>query len=277
MEDNAGKFYLFDGDEHGASAADWPVPENCTAVYEVIRIIKGVPLFFEDHYERLAASFKALGRSPEIKQDQLRHDIKKLLNLNDTENCNVKLVVYVNENTQKRLLYISKSHYPSEEEIEAGAKTSLLRLERNNPNAKLVNKAYKEAVSMKIKESGCFEVILVDSLGRITEGSKSNAFFVQKNKIYTAPGEFVLKGITRKYVFQACENAGYEVIEQFVHADSVEQSDGVFLSGTSIKVFPVASIDKIVFNSSSNPVVTEVRKEYDRIIEKYIDNNVNKW
>lgn len=277
MEDNAGKFYLFKGKEHESSAAGFKAPTSDRAAYEVIRIIRGVPLFYEDHYARMERTFGELGRPFNLSADTLKEDIKKLLRLNNIENCNVKLIVYDNGDHQKRLLYISKSYYPLEEEADAGTVTGLLRLERQNPNAKLVNKAYKDAVNAKMREGGYFEVILVDASGRITEGSRSNAFFVKGNKIFTAPGEFVLKGITRKYVFEACKNAGFEVNEEFVNADSLQQIDGAFLSGTSIKVFPIASIDKIKLDSSANPVVAAVRREYDRLLEKYIDKHVNIW
>ena len=277
MEDNAGKIYLINGAEYKASEMEKQDKKSGRAAYEVIRVINGVPLFYQDHYERMKGTIETIGSPMAISAEQLAEDIKKLLMLNEINNCNVKIIMYTEGQNQKRLLYISKSYYPTEEETNAGTITGLLRLERQNPNAKLINQAYKDAVNTKMQESGYFEVILVDSSGRITEGSRSNAFFVIDNKIFTAPGEFVLKGITRKYVIDACKNAGYEVIEQFVGADYLQKIDGAFLSGTSIKVLPIASIDKLTLNSSANPVVAAVRREYNILIEKYIDNNVNIW
>ena len=120
-------------------------------------------------------------------------------------------------------------------------------------------------------------MLLVNDRGMITEGSKSNAFFVKNNAIYTAPGDAVLKGITRKYVFEACNNAGFDVKEQFIAADELKDISGAFLSGTSIKVLPISTIDGRTYNSSANPVVSAVRREYDKLLEKYIEDNVNIW
>ncbi|HOQ06485.1 MAG TPA: aminotransferase class IV [Clostridiales bacterium] len=277
MEDNAGKYVVHNGivkESTEISSVDSREISG-RAAYEVIRIIDGVPLFFEDHYDRLKATFKAIGKHLDLTDSMLAEDIRKLLDKSGSANCNVKLVIP--DEAQERVVYISKSYYPTEAEFSNGVRTGLLQIERENPNAKIYNKAYKDAVGKKLAEGGYFEVILVDSEGRITEGSKSNLFFIKNGRIVTTPGEFVLKGITRKYVFEACRNAGFDVEEEFVRASDIGIIDGCFLSGTSIKVLPVRSIDDVVLNSANNPVITAIRREYDRIIGEYIDSRVNLW
>ena len=46
--------------------------------------------------------------------------------------------------------------------------------------------------------------------------------------------------------------------------------DGLFISGTSIKVLPVASVNDIIFKSSTNANVIAIRDQYDRLIEGYV-------
>lgn len=277
MEDNAGQYYVLDGAVKEASEPMRVATESGRTAYEVIRIIRGVPLFYQDHYDRMKATFETIGLPLEMDAARLKEYMKKLLLVNGLANCNVKVIVFHEAGKQKKLAYISKSYYPSEKEADTGVKAGLFRIERQNPNAKLINQSYKDAVNAKIHEGGYYEVLLVDSLGRITEGSKSNAFFVKRNMIFTAPGQFVLKGITRKYVFEACRNAGFEVAEEFIGADSLKQVDGAFFSGTSIKVLPIRMIDDITLNSSENSIVSAVRREYDLLLEKYIEECVKIW
>lgn len=279
MDDNAGLYLIHNGtlkeytDEVGRGI------DQITgrAAYEIIRIIDGVPLFFRDHYDRLAGTLSNVGRKLDMSFAQMSENIHMLLEKTGEENCNIKVSVFYEAGSRHQLTYISKSYYPSEEETNAGVKTGLLRLERENPNTKIINKAYKEAVTQKIEEDGLFEVLLVDGRGRLTEGSRSNLFFVRDKKVLTAPGESVLRGITRKYVIEACLNAGFEVIEQFVEEDEVGQSDGAFLSGTSIKVLPIRSVDGLELRSPQNSVIAAVRREYDEILKKYIDKHVKIW
>lgn len=277
MEDNVGQFFIHNGAVKSASEPVYADNTSGRSAYEVIRIIKGVPLFFEDHYERLKGTFRAIGRPLEMTQSQLADNIKRLLLANNTNVCNVKIVVSDIDGVQQQVAYLSHSYYPSEAEADEGVRTGLIRIERKNPNAKILNKGYKDAVNKKMEEGGFFEVLLVNDWGMITEGSKSNTFFVKDGSIFTAPGDSVLKGITRKYVLEACSNAGYDVREQFMGADELTNIDGAFLSGTSIKVLPIRSIEELALKSSSNPVILAVRREYDKLLEKYIEYNVNIW
>lgn len=276
MEDNAAKYYIMNSNVQDTSVGPAYPDIADDAVYDVIRIINGTPLFFEDHYERMKGSFEAIGKLLKITPVQLRQDIRKLLEANMADNCNVKTIIYGNNGNngkcgcQACLVYISKSYYPPKEVADEGVKTGLLQMERRNPNAKLVDNEYKNIVSKRIREGGFFEVLLVDSGGRVTEGSKSNIFFVKNGSVLTAPGWSVLKGITRKYVIEACKNAGYEVVEKHVDAVDLEETDGAFLSGTSINVLPIKSIDSLILNSSENHAVDSVRCEYDKLLEGYI-------
>ncbi len=289
MKDNSGKYIVLDGMVKDASDVVSVDSISGRTAYEVLRIIRGVPLFFEDHYERLKGTINAIVISSAIEPDrstdndyiinanQMKENIMKLLAANEADMCNVKIVISEIGGLVRQMIYISKSHYPTQEEIDTGVKTGLLRIERHNPNAKVLNQGYMDAVSAKMKEDIYYELLLVDSSGRITEGSKSNAFFVRDGSVYTAPGEYVLKGITRKYVFEACERAGYQVFEQFVDANDLSDVEAAFLSGTSIKVLPISTVDHIELNSSVNPVIAAIRREYDSLLEKYIEINGKLW
>jgi branched-chain amino acid aminotransferase len=167
MDDNAGKYVVHNGtlkeytDKLGFELAQI----NSRAAYEVIRIIDGVPLFFKDHYDRLTGTFNAVGRRLEMSFAQMGENIHMLLEKSEIENCNVKIAVFYETEDQQQLAYISKSYYPTVEETDAGVKTGLLRIERDNPNAKIINVSYKEAVAKRIAEGGFFEVLLADSKG----------------------------------------------------------------------------------------------------------------
>jgi branched-chain amino acid aminotransferase len=274
MEDNVGGVYIFNNTIETSDNIDTHEMDNNRKVYEVIRIIDGVPLYLEDHYARLKNSLGLLGFDLNITESDMSVRIRKVVAANNLTNCNVKVIVYNNERLlQNCLVYISKSYYPSGEEIEKGVRVGLLKLERRDPNIKLVNKEYKERVARSISENNAFEVLLVNSAGVITEGSKSNVFFVKEQKVYTAPGELVLKGITRKYIINACRRIGAEVVEDLINIDSLSCIDGLFLSGTSIKVLPVSYIENREFKSASHSLITAVRDEFDYMIGEYIENH----
>ena len=270
MADHVGSFYIFNGSMEAISTMQEVDPQKFKVVYEVIRIIDRVPLYLEDHYARLENSLRLLGLSAALSLKELRDQIIKLADANQLRNCNVKLILYHLEGKQNHILYISQSYYPSTEEVNTGVPVGIFRWVRHDPNAKVVNAAYKEEVAKKMKESNAFELLLVNEEGKITEGSRSNAFFVKGMKVYTAPGEQVLKGITRQYVQEACARVGIEVVEELVAVEDLETVDGLFISGTSIKVLPVSAVEGRPYTSAANPVIVAVRDEFDRMLQEYI-------
>lgn len=241
-------------------------------IYEVIRVIEGIPLFLEDHLARLEASAASLkvdikGIIPNIKSD-----ISELIKINNSPDKNVKLVVYNLENTTPDyVICFIHSNYPTKEQYLEGVPTILFHAERHNPNAKIINNELRQTINCKLKEENAYEALLVNSKGEITEGSRSNLFFIKEGKVYTASKEDVLIGITRKYIIKACSNLKLEVIEQPIPLSMLEYAEGAFITGTSPKVLPIATINEMLIASSKNSIVCDIHNEYNMILKQYIE------
>ncbi len=274
VKDNVGKAVIINGNVENANELKNYDLLNRKLFYEVIRVIDGVPLFFEDHYDRLEKSLNMMNWDLDISINDLNGQINKVLEVNQQINCNIKVIVFTEQTIQNCIVNINKSYYPQEKEYERGVPVSLFKWERESPNAKIVNNEYKDTVAKKLKEDKVFELLLVNENDHITEGSKSNVFFIKDSKIFTASGEHILKGITRQYIIQACKNIGIEVIEELISTNSLKEIDGLFISGTSIKVLPVSKVGEYKYNSSHNEIIVSIGKEFDRIIEEYIKNKL---
>ncbi|GFN36532.1 aminotransferase class IV [Tepidimicrobium xylanilyticum] len=242
-------------------------------IYEVIRVIDGVPLFLEDHLDRMRESARIIDYPIKRKDVQIEEDIKDLIIKNGVKNLNVKLLCTDIENMgQVVLAYFIKSFYPPEEYYEEGIHTILFNYERENPNAKIQMLSFREEVARKLEENNAFEALLVNKDGYIPEGSRSNIFFVKGENIYTAPKGDVLLGITRKYIFQVCEELNIEIVEENIHKDDLIRLDGAFMSGTSVNVLPISSIDNIRLDSVSNKIIKEISKAYINKMREYIES-----
>lgn len=270
MIDNAGSYYMLDG----VMSETISMPEidgsKTKIVYEIIRIVDRVPLFLEDHMVRMLHSAQSIQLAMQWDLSDIKKDIVWVLDKNHLTHCNIKVMIFSLEGMLHRMLYISKSYYPSSEEVEKGLPVSLVAWERHNPNAKIINTTYKEQVSNKIKEDGVFEVLLVNGNQTITEGSRSNVFFVKNGKVVTAPGEQVLRGITRQYILNACQNLNIPIEERALQVEELEEIEGLWISGTSIKVQPISSIGSRSYSSGTHPVIMAIRDEFNRIVEEYI-------
>lgn len=240
-------------------------------IYEVIRVIDGIPLFLEDHLERMRISGELVGVSINRSDEEIEKDIMKLIEANGVENLNIKLLcANIEGEGQVLLAYFIKSFYPPEEYYRDGIHTILFHHERENPNAKVLKSSFKEEVAKKLEENKAFEALLVNNDGYITEGSRSNMFFVKENKIYTAPKGTVLLGITRQHIMEVCKELSIEVVEENIHVDDLDRLEGAFMSGTSVNVLPISTIEDIRLNSVNNHIIRKIAKGYENKMKEYI-------
>lgn len=241
------------------------------SIYEVIRIINGVPLFLEDHMERLHLSAASLDSKIQVIIQSIISDIEKLIKINNYPEKNIKLLVFnFKKEVPDYIMCFIKSPYPSQNQYLQGIHSILVHAERSNPNAKIINNQLRETINLKLKENCAYEALLVNNKGEITEGSRSNLFFVIQGKIYTAPAQDVLIGITRKYIIEACRNLNLEIVAQPIPFSMLDHAEGAFITGTSPKLLPIASIEERELDSANNQIVKNILTEYNRILERYI-------
>jgi branched-chain amino acid aminotransferase len=240
-------------------------------LYEVVRVVLGKPLFFEEHFQRLANSCDQLGL--QFNREETWWMLTSFLRNNFVTEKNIRIVLNFNGNKSYNLVaYFINSHYPSETDYQLGVATELLPIVRENPNVKAENLSLRRQADELIKSKGVFEVILVNSFGEITEGSRSNIFLVKGNVIFTSPLNQVLEGITRKKVVQLAYENSIECIEQPIRVEELYTFDAAFLTGTSPKVLPINRIGTVTFNGFS----TTTKKIID-CYNQLITSNLSKW
>lgn len=267
------EFYISNGVQTAVSSID-ELPVSQPSIYEVIRVIGGIPLFLEDHMERLQRSAASVDTNLQAVMPNIISDIKRLIKINKYPEKNIKLLVFnLEKEVPDYIVCFIKSSYPSEEQYAQGVPTILVHAERNNPNAKIINNRLREMINEKLEERHAYEALLINSKGEITEGSRSNLFFVVRGKVYSAPASDVLIGVTRKYIIKACSSLNLTVIEQPIPCSMADYADGAFITGTSPKVLPIAGIEERQINSAGNEIVKKILVEYDSLLQRYIDEH----
>ncbi len=178
--------------------------EEGTCFYEVMRVMNGNCVFLQDHLNRLQASVSLSGLKYAFHIEEVAAVIRELIRKNGLREGNIRLVLQHKEGHEPVLFtYCIPYSYPSAEQYKQGVPTDLFKIVRNNPNIKQYNSIYQQQVREFIQDKDIYEALLLDDSGCITEGSKSNVFFIRNECVMTAPGEKVLKGITRDKVIIA--------------------------------------------------------------------------
>jgi branched-chain amino acid aminotransferase len=142
---------------------------------------------------------------------------------------------------------------------------------RPNPGIKKWDDQFRSAVKEAIRDHGVYEVVLLNEKKQITEGSRSNIFFIDsRNRLITPPLSEVLPGITRKYVMQVCASEQMEVIERNVQWSEMDKMISCFITGTSPKVLPVWQLDGFQFKVD-HPKLEILMNRFDQLIDKNLE------
>lgn len=239
-------------------------------VYEVIRMIEGIPLFVEDHLMRLHFSANLAGFKITMGDSEICHSIKQLSIENQIETGNIKILFqFLDNQLTSFYCFFIKHSYPTDLQYKNGINVKFLSFERLIPNAKIINTGFRKKTDGFINESLIYEAILLNKNGLITEGSKSNVFFIKGNLLFTAPKSMILPGITRDYVLKSAHLNSIDVIEECVNQKDIHLYDAAFISGTSPKILPVASIENVHYNVE-HPIIKKLTEDYNEEIENYI-------
>jgi branched-chain amino acid aminotransferase len=264
-----GRFY-FDGQAfRSAVLFDEAAFDQGISFYEVMRVMGGVCVFMEDHVLRLKQSADLSRMLLPVDLQWIYTIIRTLISRNRLLNGNIKLVLNFSNNKAVLFAYLVPYSYPGPSLYRNGIATALYRVVRSNPNVKRIVPDVQQTLHKFIAEKRIYEALLVDANGNITEGSRSNVFFVRGETLYTAPGNMVLKGITREKITALCKTLNYSVIETPVSTDTLFKMDSAFLTGTSPMVLPIRTVGRIAF-LPDNRVMHSLRNAYENLVKGYI-------
>lgn len=241
--------------------------------YEVLRIINSKPLFAFSHYERMFSSVKSFCVNTDLSYKEFISTIQDVILSYGLTEGNVK--VESNDIDGSEVLKLKAKvlphHYPTSYDYKNGVATTTFLHIRENPNSKIWNQSLRERIDEIISLHNVYEVIYINSSNNITEGSRSNIFFIQDDMLISALPEDVLRGITRKYIIDLATKNGMQLIEKNINLSDIENYDAAFISGTSPKILPICNINEINFGTN-NKYMRILMKEFDMLIDEEIKN-----
>lgn len=249
-------------------SADVTVPQSRMVLYDVLRVYNTIPLFVELHANRFFESF-ALAHIP---QPFMRHvfetSIYSLISREKIIEGNIRCAYFVNDSPEFMVYQVSHS-YPQPKMYECGVDVDVLHAMRENPNVKQELQIRTLANNI-IAEKGVYDVLLVDADGNVTEGSRTNVFFIKDSMVFTALDSDVLVGITRKKLTEIMKQHDFVCHEQKIPFNSISHFDAAFITGTSPKILPIASILNGVTFNTQNESMRQLQNLYDEEIETYV-------
>ncbi len=261
------KYFVFN--EQLQPVSTFVPAENEGGIYEVLRVVNGVPLFLDEHLKRFKHSAELAGKEIRYSCTQIEAFLTQLIVRNEVDKGNI----LISCKTNLKAFFIAHN-YPSDEEYNKGVVCGLLHAERMNPNAKVFQTEVRKQANKMMATKGFYEVLLVDHERRITEGSRSNVFFIKGDELITPPGKQVLLGITRQKTIACAQQLGLKLSEEDVSKEQLPTFDAALITGTSPKILPVKEVAGKLFNVN-NKVLRALMKEYDNRIEEDIKKRLS--
>ena len=259
-----------------------------TAVFEGIRCYKtpnGSAIFrLSEHVDRLFNSAKMYAMKMPYTKKQITDAIIKTVKASTLKECYIRPIAYYG--------YGKLGLTPTQNKVDcsiacwewkmgeskagkfSGARckiSSWVRIDSTaQPMKAKAASNYANAALARVEalRDGYDEAIMLNSQGKIAEGSAENIFIVKNDQILTPPlSADVLEGITRDSVIKIIEENGGEVNETNVERDDLYVADEVFMTGTAAEVKSVTEIDQLVIgNGKPGKITKELQKAFTDVV-----------
>jgi len=241
-------------------------------VFEGIRAYEGRVFRLEDHVRRLFDSAQAIMLSIPLSQEEMALAIRETLRKNNLRDAYVRPIVSRGYGDlgldplkcKKPTVIIIAVEWGAMygNLYEVGLTAISVSVRRNAPDAlppniKSLNYLNNILAKIEANVKGGNEAIILDSQGRISEGSGDNIFVIKNNKVYTPHTLNNLKGITREAAIELALKNGLEVIQTDLGLFDLYTGDEVFVTGTAAELAPVTKIDGRVIGSGKPGPITK--------------------
>ncbi len=236
-------------------------------VYESIRVSRGVVQFPQEHIGRLMESARIIALTHTFSPASIEKSIAELIAHTEAESFNLKILLIGGKTAEDASLSILCFNplFPDKKLYRDGVHTITYEYERAFPHAKTLNMLQSYLAFRSAKEAGAHDALLIDREGRILEGTRTNFFCINDKTMYTAPEDKILLGVTRKIVLKVAVQNGFNIVQKDIRPGDLKQYDGAFLTGTSIKILPIRSVDDFQFGEQP-PALRELMEAFDEFL-----------
>jgi branched-subunit amino acid aminotransferase/4-amino-4-deoxychorismate lyase len=242
-------------------------------VFETLRIYSGEPAFLKEHIQRLKQGCNKISLSfPDI---NFQKQIQILLNKNKLSNAYCRITVFKKRNSPGVIIYVSPFTYYGEEEYKKGYKAVVSSFIRNSKNllvgVKSINYLENRLAWKIAQDRGKDEAIFLNEYGFLSEGSRTNIFFVRGNVIYTPSLNCgMLVGITRQKVIKVIKENRLVLKEGRFKIKDLLSCDEAFLTSSLMEVMPLVEINNRVINKGRpGSIAYQVRVWYKNLVLRH--------
>ncbi|ADD29106.1 aminotransferase class IV [Meiothermus ruber] len=249
------------------------------AVFEFFRILRGVPVFLEDHLERFERSARLLELTPPFGREKLEGLIRELIELNNLREAGIQMLLTGGYSPdaftpgQPNLIIAPMAVTPPPAQLyQQGGKVILHQNLRELPEAKTTDYLVAVKLAKRVRAEGATEVIYHDGK-TVYEGGRSSLLIIQQGTLITAQAG-VLPGITRKHLLEVARPI-LPIQERPITLAELYSADEVLLTGATRQVMPITQIeDRRVGDGQVGPYSQQLMKAFQEHLDAYLNHRM---
>ena len=267
------------------------------SIYEVFRTYRGIPLFIEEHFDRLENSANLVNMQITQSRQELIEEIRKTV---VASGATVDRDVYVryqitrgegpidlhpDSSQPTRFVIIVAPLRPwNPKHYSIGMSMSIPDVRRNpvdalDPNIKGGNYLNNVIAIIQARKRGADESLILGSDGYVTEASNSNVWFVINGETVT-PASGNLNGLTKAAILKACAERGVKTVERDIHCDELAEATECFVTSATREVMPVYCLELsdgqfVDFPRGGGEHTHLIQKVYRETIDQYIESHAS--
>ena len=258
-----------------------------TAVFEGIRCYNtpnGSAIFrLPEHVDRFFNSSKLYSMKIRYTKKQIKDAIIKTVKASSLKECYIRPIAYYGYGTMGLTPTLNKVDVsiaclemigePKAGKF-SGAKCKIskwIRIDsKSQPMQSKSAANYSNAALARVEalKSGYDEAIMLNSSGKVAEGSAENIFIIKNGIIKTPPlNADILNGITRDSIIRLIKSNGIKLIEKNITVKELLKADEVFMTGTAAEVKSVAKINKTTIgNGKIGKITKTLQKSFTDVV-----------
>ena len=242
-------------------------------VYEVIPVFNRKLFRFEEHYQRLLNSLKAIYMDDPLTKKEWLDIFNKLIDT--VEEANQSIYLQITRGVTERDHDISLADKPTlfamsrpivKKDLSSGIKAITNEdIRWQYCDIKAIALLPSVLLRHKAKEQDAKETILHRD-GIVTEGAASNVFIVKDGIVYTPPkNNHVLPGITRDLVVEILKESKLDILEEPVELNQLLNADEIWICSSTWEIVPVIKLDnKSVGKGCVGPMWEKINNLYQQ-------------
>lgn len=222
-------------------------------IYETIRVYEGKPFVLDAHLARMARGCEVIGLTfPGA--EKLESDALSVLRANGRGDAYLRITItrgatgshwFATESPSPTVFIMTKAYKPSDFGEGLRLMVSSFRSDERSPlsGLKVIGILPKIVARTEAVRGGHDDALLLDTGGRVSEATSSNAFWVRGGDLFT-PSERcgILLGITRGVVMEIAARQDIRVREGEFLIEEALGADELLLTSSTWEIAPVRSL-----------------------------------